>query len=77
MLLSAVVYWTIWGWKFAVGVVLFIYVHETGHVQAAGILRKLTWQPEIGPRQNELGYGTSLTGAWTLRRTIAITRRSD
>ena len=34
MLLSAVVYWTIWGWKFAVGVVLSIYVHEMGHVQA-------------------------------------------
>ena len=34
MLLSAGVYWTIWGWKFAVGVVLSIYVHEMGHVQA-------------------------------------------
>ena len=34
MLLSAGVYWTIWGWKFAVGVVLSIYVHQMGHVQA-------------------------------------------
>ena len=34
MLLSAGAYWTIWGWKFAVGVVLSIYVHEMGHVQA-------------------------------------------
>ncbi len=34
MLLSAGVYWTIWGWKFAIGVVLSIYVHEMGHVQA-------------------------------------------
>jgi len=34
MLLSAGVYWTIWGWKFALGVVLSIYVHEMGHVQA-------------------------------------------
>jgi Zn-dependent protease len=34
MLLSAGVYWSIWGWKFAVGVVLSIYVHEMGHVQA-------------------------------------------
>jgi Zn-dependent protease len=34
MLLSAGVYWTIWGWKFAFGVVLSIYVHEMGHVQA-------------------------------------------
>jgi len=34
MLLSAGVYWTVWGWKFAFGVVLSIYVHEMGHVQA-------------------------------------------
>jgi Zn-dependent protease len=34
MLLSAGAYWTIWGWKFAVGVVLSIYIHEMGHVQA-------------------------------------------
>ena len=34
MLLSAGVYWTVWGWKFALGVVLSIYVHEMGHVQA-------------------------------------------
>jgi Zn-dependent protease len=34
MLLSASLYWTIWGWKFAFGVVLSIYIHEMGHVQA-------------------------------------------
>ncbi len=34
MLLSAGVYWTMWGWKFALGVVLSIYIHEMGHVQA-------------------------------------------
>jgi Zn-dependent protease len=34
MLLSAGVYWTIWGWKFAFGIVLSIYIHEMGHVQA-------------------------------------------
>ena len=47
MLLSAGVYWTIWGWKFAVGVVLSIYLHETGHVQALiggmFVLLLLTW----------------------------------
>jgi Zn-dependent protease len=32
MLLSVGVYWTAWGWKFAVGVVASIYVHEMGHV---------------------------------------------
>ena len=34
MLLSLGVYWTIWGWQFALGVVLSIYVHEMGHVAA-------------------------------------------
>lgn len=34
MLLSLGVYWTIWGWKFALGFVLSIYVHEMGHVVA-------------------------------------------
>jgi Zn-dependent protease len=34
MLLSMGVYWTIWGWPFAVGLVLSIYVHEMGHVVA-------------------------------------------
>ena len=28
------VYWTIWGWKFALGFVLSIYIHEMGHVAA-------------------------------------------
>lgn len=32
MLVSAGVYWTAFGWKFAVGLVLSIYVHEMGHV---------------------------------------------
>jgi Zn-dependent protease len=34
MLLSLGVYWTLWGWKFALGMVLSIYVHEMGHVIA-------------------------------------------
>lgn len=38
MLLTMGVYWTIWGWPFAVGFVLSIYVHEIGHVAA---LRRL------------------------------------
>jgi Zn-dependent protease len=32
MLLSLGVYWAVWGWKFGLGVVLSIYVHEMGHV---------------------------------------------
>ncbi len=34
MLLSFGVYWTAFGWKFAAGLVLSIYVHEMGHVFA-------------------------------------------
>jgi len=34
MLLSVGVYWTLWGWQFAVGLVACIYVHEIGHVVA-------------------------------------------
>ena len=32
MLLSLGVYWTAWGWKFALGLVISIYIHEMGHV---------------------------------------------
>jgi Zn-dependent protease len=38
MFLSFTVYWSVWGWKFALGLVLSIYVHEMGHVVA---LRRL------------------------------------
>jgi Zn-dependent protease len=34
MLLSLGAYWTLWGWKFALGLILCIYVHEMGHVAA-------------------------------------------
>ncbi|MBX9787768.1 MAG: site-2 protease family protein [Pirellulales bacterium] len=34
MFLALGVYWTAWGWKFALGIVLSIYVHEMGHVIA-------------------------------------------
>jgi Zn-dependent protease len=32
MLVSAGLYWTWYGWKFALGLVLSIYIHEMGHV---------------------------------------------
>jgi Zn-dependent protease len=38
MMLSLSLYWTVWGWQFALGFVLSIYVHEMGHVAA---LRRL------------------------------------
>jgi Zn-dependent protease len=34
MLVSLGVYWTVFGWTFALGLVLSIYVHEMGHVSA-------------------------------------------
>lgn len=34
MLLFLSVYWSLWGWQFALGFVLSIYVHEMGHVAA-------------------------------------------
>ena len=34
MFLSMGVYWTAYGWKFAVGLVVSIYIHEMGHVAA-------------------------------------------
>ena len=37
---------------------------DYGHMQIAGIARKLTFQPATGPDQNELGYGINLTGTW-------------
>ena len=34
MAASVGVYWTVWGWRFALGLVASIYVHEMGHVFA-------------------------------------------
>jgi Zn-dependent protease len=34
MLASLGLYWTAWGWKFALGIVGMIYIHEMGHVAA-------------------------------------------
>lgn len=34
MLAAAGVYWSLWGWKFALGIVGSIYIHEMGHVAA-------------------------------------------
>ncbi|HKE88922.1 MAG TPA: site-2 protease family protein [Gemmatimonadales bacterium] len=34
MLISFSAYWTLWGWRFALGLVASIYVHEMGHVAA-------------------------------------------
>src|SRR5256886_5853524 len=51
MLLSAGVYWTIWGWKFALGVVLSIYVLRTrdGPRPGAAALRHQGHGPDVHP----------------------------
>ena len=36
MLVALGAYWALWGWKFALGFVLSIYIHEMGHVEALG-----------------------------------------
>ena len=38
MFVSFGVYWTLWGWQFAAGFVLSIYIHEMGHI---AMLRRL------------------------------------
>ena len=38
MFLSFGLYWSLWGWKFAAGFILSIYIHEMGHV---AMLRRL------------------------------------
>jgi hypothetical protein len=47
------------------------YDTDLGHVQVAGILRKLTFQPAVASDMNRLGYGVNLTAdfhpwAWLL-----------
>jgi Zn-dependent protease len=36
MLLWVVVYWQLWGWKFALGMGIAIYIHEMGHIYQLG-----------------------------------------
>jgi hypothetical protein len=40
------------------------YTGDYGHVQVAGILRKLTFQPAVGSDFNDLGYGINITAVW-------------
>lgn len=45
------------------------YKHGFGHVQVAGIARKLTYQPAVDPSDSRLGGGVNLTGTlhpWAL-----------
>lgn len=45
------------------------YNHGYGHVQVAGIARKLTYQPSVDPQESRLGTGINVTGTlhlWAL-----------
>lgn len=80
MLLSIWVYAMAYNWKFAVGFVLLIFIHEMGHVFAArqaGIaVTAPTFIPFIGAHilikqampgawvEAKIGYGGPLAGAW-------------
>ena len=50
MAASVGVYWTIWGWRFALGLVASIYVHEMGHVVRAAPLRHRGVGADVHPR---------------------------
>jgi hypothetical protein len=40
------------------------YTGTYGHLQLAGIARKITFQPAAGAATDEFGYGANLTGTW-------------
>jgi hypothetical protein len=39
-------------------------VYDYGHLQLAGVARKLTFQNGLGPTFDEFGYGVNVTGTW-------------
>ena len=52
------------------------YVGDYGHVQVAGIARKLTFLPAAGDTQDELGYGANVTGTFHPWAALSGTPRS-
>jgi hypothetical protein len=50
---------------------------DYGHVQLAGIARKLTFQPAVGPDDSEWGSGVNLTGSWRPWAACRGTRSCD
>ena len=78
MLAALGVYWTIWGWKFALGFVLSIYIHEMGHVAAMkrfglaatppmfipgfGALIRMKQHPATAQEEARIGLGGPIWG---------------
>lgn len=79
MFFSIGIYTTLWGWKFATGFVLLMFVHEMGHVLAAawkklpvsapmfipffGASIQMHQNPQDALTEAQIGYGGPLLGA--------------
>ena len=60
MLLSFGAYWTLFGWPFAAGLVLSIYVHEMGHVAALRRFGVRTGAPTFIPASARSSFAAAL-----------------
>ena len=69
MLLSLSVYWTVFGWKWALGVVASIYVHEMGHVAMLRRFGIAASAPMFIP-----GFGAMIRARFYPKDTIAVAR---
>src|SRR5687767_8409088 len=45
MLLSIGVYWNVWGWKLALGIIISIYIHERSEERRVGKECRSRWSP--------------------------------
>lgn len=90
LLLSFGLYWTVWGWPLALGLLLSIYVHEMGHVAAltrygmkasapmfipgVGALVRLRQRPVDAREDAAIGLAGPLWGLGAALATYAIFR---
>src|SRR5438034_1153825 len=71
MLLSAGLYWTIWGWKFAFGLVLSIYIHlypRNGSRAGVATLRHQGHSANVHPRVRRRDPAQAVSGGRARRR---------
>jgi Zn-dependent protease len=93
MLLSFGVYWTVWGWRFALGLLVSIYVHEMGHMAqlrrygmqtsapmflpGVGALIRLSQHP-VDPREDaRIGLAGPLFGLGASLAALALGHLAD
>lgn len=88
MLLSLGVYWAAWGWRFALGLIVSMYVHEMGHVAALrrygiaasapmfipglGALVRLKQSPRNEREDAQVGLAGPLWGLWAVVAALAV-----